>query len=89
MFYDDLKTLVHQKPFRPFRLFVTDGSIYDVRFREGFLLTHAYMIVGLPTDPNTTEPDFARATHIDLLSITQVEPLPIPVSPHGNGQTAD
>ena len=57
---------------------------FEVRFRESFVLTPTYLVVGLL--PNADGTSYSGTIILDLLSITSVEPLPLPVNPQGNGQ---
>ncbi len=86
MFHGDLNRLIPTKPFRPFRITMVDGATYDVRFREAFVLTPTFLMVGLL--PSTDGENYERGVILDLMSITTLEPLPVPVSPQGNGQSA-
>jgi hypothetical protein len=86
MLYADMLALT--RPFKgPFRIVTTNGETYDVRHREGFLLTISHIVVGLLKDPDGDT--YERSTYIDLAHIVRVEPLTVPTPPkQGNGQAS-
>ncbi len=79
----DLYDVVHIRPFRPFRIFVNDGGIYDVRHPEWCLVGADSAFVGLPGDEAADSPFYQRFAILDLFAISRVEPLPAtaPVAP--------
>ncbi len=85
MLQGDLTQFICTTPFRPFRITMADGATYDVRFRQGFILTPMVMMIGLL--PSADGTSYVRVAMLDLMSITAVEPLPIPLKPQGNGQS--
>jgi hypothetical protein len=78
----DLRDLLKQTPFQPFRLHLTDG--------RSFAVPHPEMVLPLPRSAVVAvggEPDhglYERAVTIVLLYIVRVEPLE--VTAKGNGQ---
>src|SRR5437773_5043703 len=84
MLHGDLHPLIHRNPFSPFRVTMADGTSYEVRFREAFVLTPTYLMVGLL--PNADGSSYERGIVLDLFSIISVEMLPAKVSAQGNGQ---
>jgi hypothetical protein len=81
---NDLVEDLRQKPFEPFRLYVTDGSIYEVRHPELCLVGVASVILGLNNDPNSTV--FERTVRIDCRHIVKSEPIKQTPAVGGNGQ---
>ncbi len=81
MTFDDLKTQMDIRPFAPFRLFLTDGTTFDVRHPELFMLGRRSVIVGLAAEPNQTHYD--RWTTVDLFHIMRTEPLPASTPTNG------
>jgi hypothetical protein len=65
------KHLLHQ-PFRPFRVSVSDGAVYDVHQPEMVLVTQRDVIIGLP-NPGERFPK--RIAYCDLLHVTRIEPI--------------
>ena len=85
MTFADLLALT--RPFKgPFRVVTSNGESYDVRHREGFILTPGYIFIGLLPSPSGEF--FERTTYIDLAQIVRVEPLPQPAPAKGDGQTS-
>jgi hypothetical protein len=73
-------------PFRPFRIVMSSGEVYDVRHREGFILTPTYINIGLLPGPGTLT--YERTMTIDLFHVVRVEDLQAQVPPQaGDGQT--
>jgi hypothetical protein len=81
---EDLRRWQRQTPFRPFRLFLTDGQSYEVRHPEVLLVTKRYASIGLPV-AGTPDDIPERVAEIDLFHVVGVEPLEVPASPHPNG----
>jgi hypothetical protein len=79
---DILLGKVRQRPFEPFRLFVSDGAAYDIRHPEMVLTGQNAAVIGLPGDP-TRPAD--RLVTVALLHVTRLEPLEA-AKTTGNGQ---
>lgn len=65
-------------PFRPFRLHVSDGTIYDIRHPEMLMVTHTSVVVGILESSDNGEevyPEIERSTTVDLVHLTQIEDL--------------
>jgi hypothetical protein len=73
MSHEDLVTFARRSPFEAFRLFVSDGCVYEVRHPELLMLGKRAVAIGLTTDPSQTIYD--RLATVDLFHITRVEPL--------------
>jgi hypothetical protein len=71
----DLQKLVVQKPFIPFRLYVSDGTVHDIRSRELIWVGTgmAVLVVPLHDQGDTDKPLIERTIHIDLRHILKVE----------------
>jgi hypothetical protein len=61
-----------RQPFQPFRIFVSDGPVYDVYQPGMVLVTQRDVIIGLPR-PGARFPK--RVAHCDLLHVTRIEPI--------------
>lgn len=77
---DDLIEALRTSPFRPFRLYVSDGSTFEIRHPETLMVTRHSVIVGVlgsadNGDSGSTYPDIERSTTVDLLHVTQMEEL--------------
>ena len=71
----DLQKLVTQKPFVPLRMYVSDGTVHEIRRRELIWvgLGMAMIIVPLHDKNKGDEPLLERTIHIDLRHIVKVE----------------
>jgi len=69
---DDIRAHVRKQPFRPIRVFVSDGSYYDVLHHDFMLIGRTEIVIGLASDPD----DFPEEkAYVDPLHITRIEPL--------------
>lgn len=80
MSLDEIRTALALRPFRPFRLYVTDGASYDVSHPDLLMPGNRAVVVGIPA-AGQTDPLFDRFAVVDLIHITRIEPLPIPTAP--------
>lgn len=71
---DDVRDLLRQQPFRPFRLYILETTVYEIRHRDFALVTPSTLIIYFP-DPNEAEPLAERRVIVSLLHITKLEPL--------------
>jgi hypothetical protein len=69
---EDVQKFLRSRPFRPFRLTLTDGRIYDVTHPELALVGRNWVEVGLarPGDPEGVADG---AVTLSLLHIMQIE----------------
>jgi len=72
---------VRQRPFKPFRLIVTEGASYEVRHPELLVVGHREVFIGLPA--LQTDELFDTSVLVDLLHVVRLEPLPVPGSAQG------
>ena len=70
----DLLEMLHTRPFRPFRIHMTDGRAYDIVHPEAVLVLRSRAVVGLRPDPETGVPD--RSEEIALLHIVRTSEIP-------------
>jgi hypothetical protein len=73
MSLDEVLQMARRQPFRPFRLYVSDGSAYEVRHPDLLMPGARSVIVGVALDPGQTYYD--RHVVIDLIHITRLEPM--------------
>lgn len=76
MFPTELRRLRQQKPFVPFRLHVTGGTIYDVRHPDLVIATIGFVAIGYP-DPEHQ----GMALTVDIVNmnhIIRIEPIATP-----------
>jgi hypothetical protein len=69
------RELLAQRPFRPFRLVISSGQVYDVRHPEMALLTRTDILVGIEVADDGVPAQFKICS---LLHVTAVEPLGTP-----------
>jgi hypothetical protein len=79
---DELLTVLRERPFRPFRMTLTDGRTLDVRHPEMVLPGRRSAVAGLP-EPGETEPLYDRRITVDLLHIVSLGPIPASAEPNG------
>ncbi len=72
---DDLRRLLTANPFSPFRLYMTDGKLLDVRHPEYVLIDHrgrtAMVYESYEQEPRT----YTSYAQITLLHVSRTEPL--------------
>jgi len=69
---DDIRTHLRRQRFQPVRVYVSDGSSYDVRHPELMLITRTEVIIGIdPGDDRVPE----RKVFCDPVHITRIEPI--------------
>ena len=69
---DEIRTHLHKHPFIPIRVFVSDGSHYDVHHPDFMLLSRAEVVIGL----NAGADQFPeRNAYVDPVHITRIEPI--------------
>ena len=66
------RNLLATKPFRPFRLVMSSGELYEVRHPEMAMLTRTDILVGVDVDDDNVPAEFKICS---LLHVTAVEPL--------------
>jgi hypothetical protein len=70
----ELLQVLQTRPFRPFRIHVTDGAVYDIHHPDLVMTARAYAIVGSPATGGAP-PAIERHDIVDLLHITRLEPI--------------
>jgi hypothetical protein len=71
---DDLLEVLRQRPFRPFRIHLTDGTTYDIRHPEMMVVGRSTALVFFPP-AGMSLPALDRYDTIALLHITRLEPV--------------
>lgn len=74
MTLQDFQTTLRRRPFEPFRLFVSDGGVYDVRHQELCVPGRNSVFIGIK-ESDTKELAYDEYAIVDLAHITRVEPL--------------
>lgn len=70
---EDIRDFVQHRPFRPFRLTLTDERTYEVRHPELAMVGRSTLAVGVPA-PDDPRPIYDHLVTISLLHIMQIEP---------------
>jgi hypothetical protein len=68
---EDVEKKLRQRPFAPFRMYLSDGAVYEVMHPELALLGRRSLVLGLTADPQATVYD--RTVDVDLLHIVRME----------------
>ena len=69
---DDIRAHLRREPFQPIRVYISDGSKYDVRHPELMLVTRTEVVIALdPGDDQIPE----HKIFCDPVHITQIEPV--------------
>lgn len=66
------RDLLHERPFRPFRVVMSSGQSYEVRHSEMAMITKMDLLVGLEAEDDGIP---ARFKICSMLHVTAVEPL--------------
>ena len=69
---DDLRRLLKRQPFCPLRIFVSDGSIYDITHPELAMVVHMSLRIALPPSGIMGSP-LEHAIFVSIIHITRVE----------------
>ncbi len=71
---DDIRHLLWQHPFEPFRIILLDGTSYDIRDPDLVLLERSVVKIGFPAS-KVPVPLTHREVVVSLLHITRLEPV--------------
>jgi len=74
---EEIREHLRRRPFQPIRLFVSDGSFYDVRHPEMAIVSRLDVIVSVG---QTGDEIPERSAYLDPVHITRVEPINGPTS---------
>jgi len=69
----DLLHALRQRPFIPFRLHVSDGTVHTIRHPESLLIGLSSAIVGISDNPDT--PTYTRTETVDMRHIVRIVPI--------------
>ena len=69
----ELKEVLRQQPFEPFRLVMTDGVGYDIRRPDLMMVGMTSAMVGFTTD--FEQIFYERSAKIDLGHVARLDPL--------------
>ncbi len=74
MFQRDVLEMLQQRPFQPFRIHVSDGTVYEIRHPELMAVGRTRALVFFPPE-GLSMPALDRYESVALLHITRLEPL--------------
>lgn len=80
---EELRDILRQQPFEPFRLVMADGEDYDIRHPDLLWVGQRTAMVGLTGEPGKTF--YERAVKVDLAHVVRLEPLASLRQPPQNG----
>ena len=79
----DILEFVRRKPFKPFRITLTDGRTYEIQHPEFAMVGHSTVAIGLRTN-SSPELVYDRLVTVDLPHIMEAELLETPAAPKSN-----
>ncbi|HTU92527.1 MAG TPA: hypothetical protein VMF69_20770 [Gemmataceae bacterium] len=71
---DDIRRLLRQKPFQPFRLYLVDGSSYEIRHPDQVMVERSTAAIAGAV-ANLPPPLAERDVIVALLHISRLEPI--------------
>lgn len=71
---EELRVLLRQRPFQPFRVHLTNGQAHDVLLPNMHILGQKYIHIGFPK-PNVPEPYCDHSVIVMLVDIARLEML--------------
>jgi hypothetical protein len=75
MHRETLHEWLKRRPFQPFRVFLADGRVLDIRYPRMNLLARTFIKIGIP-EADATDPLICDHTeYVPLAHITRLEPL--------------
>ncbi len=70
---EELRDMLKQQPFEPFRLVMTDGVSFEIRHPDLLMVGHRTATVGVTGHPDQVL--YERTIKVDLLHVIRVEPV--------------
>ena len=75
---DDLVGLLRKRPFEPFRLHLSDGTVYDIRHPELAMVGRSTVLIFTPAAGHPGV--FERYDTASLLHVVRLEPIEPPTA---------
>ena len=69
---EEIREHLRTRPFVPIRVFLSDGSAYEVRHPDMAMVTQRLLIIGIQPRRDGIP---MRSVHCDPLHVTRIEPL--------------
>ena len=79
---EKLLAALKEKPFRPFRVALTDGRTFDIHHPGMVMPGRRSAVIGIPA-PGETETYYDHTVTVDLLHIVSLEPVAKSPNPQG------
>jgi hypothetical protein len=76
MRHNDVSEQLQRRPFQPFRLHLTDGTVFDVSHPEGAILGHGAVTLALPPALGLHRQAVIDLLHVIWLELLVPETLP-------------
>lgn len=70
----DIRARLREKPFTPFRIRLTDGTVHEIRHPDGALVTERNVLIGIKA-PEDRPGDFRDYALVTILHIVQADPV--------------
>jgi len=83
MQFQELRTLLRQRPFQPFRVYLKDERSFEIRSPEINLVTPSTLVIGIPV-PNDPDPVADRFINIPIEVVSRIELLPGTAAVHSS-----
>jgi hypothetical protein len=79
---EEILKLLRKRPFVPFRIYLMDGTSFEIRHQETVITGRHSLHLGLKAEP----PDFIyeRSEIISLIAISRLEQIEAPAPVQGN-----
>jgi hypothetical protein len=71
---EEIRTLLRRQPFTPFRIYVSDGGVFEVKHPEMAMLTQREILVAVPQGNDAAQIPSGHQI-IALLHVTRLEPI--------------
>ncbi len=76
---DELLEELRKRPFEPFRIHLTDGTVYQIPHPELVMVGRGKVLIGTPAQGESGV--FDRYDVVSLLHIVRLEPIQPPATP--------
>lgn len=70
----DILDLIQQRPFEPFRLYLSDDAVFEVRHPELAMVGRSTVTIGIPSK-DSDEPVYDHLVRCAHVHITRTEPI--------------
>ena len=71
---EDIVEALKRKPFEPFRIYLSDGTVYDIRHPDLVMVGLESIVIGFAAPGERPEPLYGRYTIVALSHVVRLEP---------------